>query len=121
MTKQNLLNKFTNQTKTFRVESWDTDVTIKQLSIIQNIQLQAALFKGQSQENMRAGTLQVDMELMQKTNIHAVSLALVEPALSVKEIESMGADFLVGVNEVKAKIDNWDEPKKSEEENFSSN
>jgi len=112
MTKAELLGKFGKQDTVIRVEAWDTDVTINQLSISQGIQVQAELFKGQSIADMGNGKVNVSIDAVSKSTILAVSLALVEPKLSVKELSDMGQDGLAGINEIKEKLDNWDKPKK---------
>lgn len=113
MNKTEFLAKFGQKTKTITVEAWDNmEVEIKQLSVGEGMKVQATLFKGQSLKDMGSGNVNVDLEALSKSTIQAVSYAMVEPKLTIKDLESMGNDGLVGINEVKAKLDEWDKPKK---------
>ena len=121
MTKAKLLSKLTKQSKTIRVEAWDTDVTISQLNISEGMKVQSILFKNQTLKNISDGQVEVGLEALTESNILAVSLALTSPKLSVKELNNMGPIGLDGINEIKNALDTWDKPKKLEDGNSSSN
>ncbi len=40
--------------------------------------------------------------------------------MTVKELSNMGSEGMEGITEIKFQLDEWDEPKKSEEERSSS-
>lgn len=120
MTKLKLLEKYKRATKTVEIKAWNTEVTLKQLSIKEGIEVQSILLDGQDLSKVK-DKLQVDIVALTNSTVRTVSYALLEPKMSVKELESMGQDGLDGIQEIKQILDDWDKPKKLEGESSSSN
>jgi len=110
MTKLELLN-FGKETKEIEIEAWDnTKVTIKKLTIGEQAKVQAVLLKDRDLANAKEG--QVSIDSYNKSVQLIVSLCLVEPKFTVKEIQDMSSDIAEGIMEINNKISEWSTPKK---------
>jgi len=109
--KKTLLKKFELQTKTVHIEAIDGDVKIKKLSIAQRQEVNEVLF-GDATFSGDAANVEIEVTRYNKAAKLGVSFGLVEPSLSVDEIEQMSEDANDFILEVFGSIQEFDTPKK---------
>lgn len=113
ITKDQLFKQFTPETKTIKVEAWGgQEVEIRKLTIAAQNEIQAVLLKDMNIAKMDGEAIEIGIEQATKASLIAVSKALVNPALTVEELESLGNDAMDGISEIKNALDEWDKPKK---------
>lgn len=122
-TKEDLLNRFAKfETKEIIVKAWDNmPVKIKKLSISEYNQTQAMMMNDATPEDLKNGKMAIAMGKMLDSQLLAVSYALVEPKMSFAELGSLDTDGQAGISEIYSALEEWDKPKKSKAESFSSN
>lgn len=109
--KDALLEKFTSQTKTVHIEAVGDEVKIKKLTIAQRQEVNDILF-GNAVIQKTGKNVEVGITNYNKAAKVAVSYGLVEPKLTLRDIEKLddtAADF---INEVFNALQEFDEPKK---------
>ena len=109
--KESLVEKFALQTKTVTIESAGGDVKIKKLTIAQRQEVNDLLF-GEAKVAQANKGVEVEVTRYNKAAKLAVSYGLVEPKLSIREIEKLSEDANDFIMEVFNAIQEFDEPKK---------
>lgn len=110
LNKDALLDKFTSQTKVVLIDSVDDEVKIKKLTIAQRQEVNDVLFG--DEKIGKAGKVDVGITNYNKAAKLAVSYGLVEPKLSIRDIEKLDDSANDFINEVFNAIQEFDEPKK---------
>jgi len=109
--KNSLLDKFTSQTKVILIDSVDDEVKIKKLTIAQRQEVNDILF-GDAKMAKAGKSIDVGITNYNKAAKLAVSYGLVEPKLSLRDIEKLDDSANDFINEVFNAIQDFDEPKK---------
>lgn len=109
--KTSLIEKFSSQTKSVAIESIGDEVKIKKLTIAQRQEVNETLF-GTSTIQKAGKQIDIEVARYNKAAKLAVSYGLVEPKLSLRDIEKLDEDAEQFINEVFNAIQEFDEPKK---------
>lgn len=109
--KESLLDKFTSQTKTVMIESVSDEVKIKKLTIAQRSEVNEVLF-GEAKIQKAGKNIEVGVTNYNKAAKIAVSYGLIEPKLTLREIEKLDDTAEGFINEVFNALQEFDEPKK---------
>lgn len=112
LNKEALLEKFKRNTKTVKVKAWGGEVVIQQLSIKEKSEIEAMIYGNATPEELQKGTYKIDMNAFISSRIKAVSYALVEPILSLEDLETLTGEASEGINEVHKAIEEFNVPKK---------
>ena len=112
LNKEMLLGKFERKQKTIKVKAWGGEVVIQQLSIKEKSEIEAMIYGNATPEELREGTFKIDMNALVASRIKAVSYALVEPKLSIEDLESLTGEAGEGINEVHSALEELNTPKK---------
>ena len=110
--KSALLDKFKRNEKTLKVKAWGGEVVIQQLSIKEKSEIESMIYGNATPEQLRDGTYKIDMNALISSRLKAVSYCLVEPKLSVDDLETLTGDASEGINEVYKAIEEFNAPKK---------
>lgn len=111
--KQDLLNKFKPKTKEIEVKAWGgITVEIRELSISEVNDIQASMLENTPLDEISKGKVNISIGKLEEAKTKAVSLALVEPKLSVDELNKMGVTAKDGVAEIYDAIKEMEQPKK---------
>lgn len=109
--KEALLEKFGSQTKVIEIESIGEEVKIKKLTIAQRQEVNDILFANAVIQ--KAGQpVEVEITNYNKAAKLATSYGLIEPKMSLRDIEKLSDDAADFINEVFNAIQEFDEPKK---------
>ena len=109
--KDSILEKFALQTKTVQIEAVGGEVKIKKLTIAQRQEVNDLLF-GESKIAASGKQMEIEVTRYNKAAKLAVSHGLIEPKLTMREIEKLSEDANDFINEVFNAIQEFDEPKK---------
>jgi len=111
MTREDLLAKFGLQEKTVFIDSIGDNVKIKKLTISQREEVNEILF-GDAKIQTGRKKMEVGIANYNKAAKLGVSFGLVEPKLTLSDIDKMSDDVSNFINEVFNAIQEFDEPKK---------
>ncbi|MFT7880713.1 MAG: hypothetical protein ABXS91_10005 [Sulfurimonas sp.] len=120
ITKSGLRKEFGTRTKKIEVKAWGGEVEIKRLSIAENNEAQSVLLKDMAVSDVQGGQVEVSIGQSQASAVISVAYALVNPRMTAEELGSLDSDGMEGVTEIKTALDEWDTPKKSQEESSDS-
>lgn len=109
--KETIIDKFALQTKTISLESIEGEVKIKKLTVAQRQEVNDILF-GDAKVVGASRSVEVEVARYNKAAKLAVSYGLVEPKLSMRDIEKLSEDANEFIMEVFNAIQEFDEPKK---------
>jgi len=112
MNKKDLLEKFKPKTKKIEVKGWDDTVEIRELSNAEFTEVQALMIGDTSEKDVVNGKMEVSIRDVERSKFLAVSMSLVNPKLSVKELEGMGVSAKPGIEEIYSEITRFNSPKK---------
>lgn len=112
ITKEELLDKYSLQTKTVNIKAINAEVKIKKLTIAQRQEVDELLFGDAVAEGASKG-IKVEIARYKKAAKLAVSYALVEPELKPADLDRLNDNATDFINEVYAAIEEFDQPKKS--------
>lgn len=111
--KKDLLEQFgIGESKTIKIEAIDGEVKIKKLTVAQRSEVNKKLFKDADPVELAKGQVAIDMVNFNEAAKLGVSYGLVEPNLSLRDIENMSENALDFINETFNAIQEFDEPKK---------
>ena len=112
-TKKDLLALFTQETRTLKVEAWnDAEVKIRKLNIKEQAEINDVLFGEVTLKDADDMAANISLGAMQYAQILSASYALVEPKMTVSEIQNQTAEFLTGIAEIHDALTEWSNPKK---------
>jgi len=124
ITKEELLNKFKTEEKIINVKAWDADVKIRRLTIKESDEAESMMLGSVdllSAQEIKNGKMTLNADSFSRSQLLTVSCALVEPKMTIDELNGMsGAEARAGVLEIYLAAQDWDKPKKSEDEKPSS-
>ena len=109
--KEAMQEKFALQTKTVQIEAIGDEVKIKKLTIAQRQEVSDLLF-GDAKIAQSGKPMEIEVARYNKAAKLAVSHGLIEPKLTMREIEKLSEDANDFINEVFNAIQEFDEPKK---------
>ncbi len=109
---KDIQERFSKETKEIEVKSWGGTVKIRKLTIRENDEVQAMFMNDATTEELSNGNLEISISKLQASQRLAVSMALVEPKLSVKQLEDLPTDAAEGIAEIYEQLQEWDKPKK---------
>lgn len=112
MDKRELLKKFKPKSKKLHVKAWDETVEIRELNAGEFIEINSIIMDGSVKEDLIDGKMNVSIANVEKAKFTRVSKALVNPKLSVEELESLGESAIAGINEINDEIGKFNAPKK---------
>lgn len=113
LSRENIIGKYKAESKTVNVKAWGGDVVIRKLRVAEANAVQAVMLKDMELTDVKDSKVEVSIGRANEAAILAVSFALVEPKLTVKDLNELPADAMEGVTQIKDALDNWDKPKKS--------
>lgn len=112
LNKEDLLGKFKRNEKTIQVKAWGGEVVIQQLSIKEKGEIEALIYGNSTPKELEKGTFKLDIKSLMASRMKAVSCSLVEPKMSVEDLESLTGDASEGINEIYKAIEDFNAPKK---------
>ncbi len=101
----NVFDKYLPKESTHYVEALGAEVTIKALTIGESEELRFFAVKGLDSE----GKPDVDMSKLSEARLRKVSLMLVNPAMSPKDLKALGSDADEAISEILTLADTEDE------------
>lgn len=110
--KNALLEKFKRNQKKIKVKAWGEEVVIQQLSVKEKSEVESFILGDATPEELRNGTFKIGMAAAIESRILAVSYALVEPKMSVEDLNSLDASASEGLGEIYQAIEDFNTPKK---------
>lgn len=110
--KNALLGKFKRNEKTIQVKAWGDEVKIQQLSIKEKSEIEALIYGNATPKELEKGSFKIDIKLLMASRMKAVSYSLVEPLMSVDDLESLIGEASEGINEIYKEIEEYNVPKK---------
>lgn len=113
LNKDDLKAKFALQTKTLHVKCVDDEVRIRKLTISQRAKVDEIMF---ADTQVQGEEIKVEINRYRKASKLAVCFALIEPELSLRDIDELGEDSVRFVDEVYSALVEFDVPKKSQGE-----
>lgn len=111
VSKETLLSNFELQTKEVELDSICETVKIKKLTIAQREEVNEILF-GESKMQSSSKRVEIEISRYNKASKLAVSYGLVEPKLSLNDINKLSDSASEFISEVFNAIQDFDEPKK---------
>ena len=113
ITKKDLLAQFTQATETFTVEAWNNaQVQLRKLTIKEQADINAILFGDITTANVEELSTSISLSAMQDAQILTAHYALVEPKMSVNDINNLPIEALAGIAEIHEALSEWSNPKK---------
>jgi len=110
--KKEFLNKYEPQTKVIALECMDgAEVKIKKLSVSQRQEVNDVMF-GDAKFASGSKKMEVEVTRYNKASKLGVAYGLIEPRLSVSELDKLSEDVTEFINEVFSAIQEFDVPKK---------
>lgn len=112
MDKKALLTKFKTKTKKITVKSWETDVTIRELTVSESNSIQEFLLKDSTSKELSSGSVNVSIGKFEEAKAKTVALALVDPKFTEEELSGMSTEAKDGITEIYDAIGAINAPKK---------
>lgn len=109
--RDSILEKFSLQTKVVTLDSVKEEVKVRKLTIAQRQEVNDLLF-GDSKIAQSGKNVEIELARYNKAAKLAVSYGLVEPKLSMRELDKLSEDANDFIQEVFNAIQEFDEPKK---------
>ncbi len=112
LTRDDLKKRYAGVTKEVEVKSWGGSVEIRKLTVMESNEVQGMLMNNATPGEVKDNKIEITVALFNESNMMAVSLALVNPKMSIKEMKELTSDALEGITEIKLALDSWSTPKK---------
>ncbi len=103
---QTLKDKFATQSKTIYVKAVDDEVRIRKLSIAQRARVDEIMFDGVVTDSK--GEVPISINNYRKATKLAISFALIEPEMSLKDLDELGDDSVKFIDEIYNALSEFD-------------
>ena len=98
---ENVFSKYLDNTSTHVIAALDAEVTLRELTLKEIKDISNSMIKGTDNK----GNPEIDYEKANESKLLKISMALVEPKMSVKALESLGSGASEAIDEIFALVD----------------
>lgn len=106
-----LFEKYNRGSKEVEVPAWGGTVKIQKLTIKEKTEIESILYANASQKELSKGSFKIDLSQMMAAQIKSISYALVEPSMSIEELEGLTGEAIEGLKQLAKEIDDFNTPK----------
>lgn len=112
--KEQLIQIYEPQSKVVYIKAVKEEVRIRKLTLAQRARVQEAMFGDKAVT--KTGDVPVEINGFAQGSKLAVSFALLEPEMSVRDLDALGDNAVDFINEIYSELEEFDRPKKSQGE-----
>jgi len=106
----NIFDKYKTETKTIEIDG--KKLTIRKLTNKEANEVQEVMLSDASTKELQNGEVKISVGKLRKVQMMTVSYALVEPKMSIEDLENLSEDSFELIQKIYEKVQDFDKPKK---------